>query len=198
MPFISPHTSHQKIPAILLNTLQHHYSLILILSLSISRKCTYLTAPTSKYLNTSPCSSLTKSFLLESNLYNFSSSYNLIFFLSLTFTSLTLPYIVHITNITSYKTSISFTISMLLKRYQTLIPKTLLMEGIKLLMLKPFSQNAPRSYIKALLMEGTNLSYIKPFSQKAQVLHTKALLMESNTIHNFTTTKKALSTHLST
>ena len=42
-------------------------------------------------------------------------------------------------------------------------------------------------------MEGTNLSYIKPLSQKAQMLHTKALLMEGNTIHNFITTKKALS-----
>ena len=41
---------------------------------------TYLIAPISKYLSTSPCSSLTKSFLLESNLYNFSSDYNLTFY----------------------------------------------------------------------------------------------------------------------
>ena len=81
----------------------HHYSLILILSLSISRKYVYLTALISKYLNTSPYSSLTKSLFLESNLYNFSSSYNLIFLLSLTSISLILPYIIQITNTTSHK-----------------------------------------------------------------------------------------------
>ena len=107
MPFISLHTSQQKIPVALLNILQHHYSLILILSLSTFRKYVYLTAPISKYLNTSPYSSLTKSLLLESNLYNFSSSYNPIFLLSLTSISLILPYIIHITNTTSHKTSIS-------------------------------------------------------------------------------------------
>ena len=127
----------------MLNTLQHHYSLILILSLSISRKYVYLNAPISKYLNTSPYSSLTKYFLLEGNLYNFFSDYNLIFSLSLTYISLILPYIIHFTNTISHKTSISFTISTLLKRYQTLI--------------------------------------------------LKAFLMEDDTIHNFTTTKKALS-----
>ena len=78
---------------------------------------TYLTAPISKYLNTSPYSSLTKSFLLKNNFYNFSSSYNLIFLLSLTSISLILPYITHITNTTSHKTFISFTISTILKRY---------------------------------------------------------------------------------
>ena len=129
MPFISPHTSQQKIPAALLNTLQRHYSLILILSLSISRKYIYLTALISKYLNTSPYSSLTKSFLLKSNLYNFSSGYNLTFLLFLTSISLILLYIIYITN-TSHKTSISFTISILLKRYQILILKALIMEGI--------------------------------------------------------------------
>ena len=190
MPFISLHTSQQKILIALLNTLQHHYSLILILSLSISRKYVYLTTPISKYLNLSPYSSLTKSLLLESNLYNFSSSYNLIFLLFLTTIFIILPYIIHIT---SHKTFISFTISILLKRYQTLIPKALLMKGIKLLMLKSFSCKAPRSHIRAFLMEGTNPSYIKPFFQKAQVLHIKALLMEGNTIHKFTTTKRVLS-----
>ena len=89
-----------------------------------------LTAPISKYLNTSPYSSLTKSFLLKSNLYNFSSSYNLIFLLFLTSISLILPYIIHITNTTSHKVSISFTISTLLKICQTLILKALLMEGM--------------------------------------------------------------------
>ena len=127
MPFISPHTSQQKIPATLLNTLQYHHSLILILSLSISRKCVYLTTPISKYLNASSYSTLTKSFLLESNLYNFSNSYNLIFLLSLTTIFIVLPYIIHTT---SQKTSISFTISTLLKRYQTLILKVILIEGI--------------------------------------------------------------------
>ena len=136
MPFISPNTSEQKIPAALLNTLQYHYSLILILSLFISRKYVYLTASISKYLNTSLYSYLTKSLILESNLYNFSSSYNLIFLLSLTTIFIILLYIIHTT---SHKTSISFTISTLLKRFQTPIPKALLMEGIKLLMLKPFS-----------------------------------------------------------
>ena len=91
---------------------------------------TYLTALISKYLNTSPYSSLTKSFLLENNLYNFSSNYNLIFLPSLASISLILPYIIHITNTISHKTSISFTISTLLKRYQTLILKALLMEGM--------------------------------------------------------------------
>ena len=59
---------------------------------------TYLTAPISKYLNTFPYSSLIKSFLLESNLYNFSSSYNLIFSLSLIsiFLILHLSYILQI------------------------------------------------------------------------------------------------------
>ena len=127
MPFISPHTSQQKIPATLLNTLQYHHSLILILSLSISRKYVYLTTPISKYLNASSYSTLTKSFLLESNLYNFSNSYNLIFLLSLTTIFIILPYIIHTT---SQKTSISFTISTLLKRYQTLILKVILIEGI--------------------------------------------------------------------
>ena len=76
-----------------------------------------------------PYSSLTKSFLLESNLYNFSSSYNLIFLLSLTTIS-------HISIYhTYYKYYISqniyiFTISILLKRCQTLILKALLMEGM--------------------------------------------------------------------
>ena len=42
------------------------------------------------------------------------------------------PYLllIQITNITSHKTSISFAISILLKRYHTLILKALLMEGI--------------------------------------------------------------------
>ena len=115
---------------------QHYYSLILILSLYISRKYDYLTTSISKYLNISPYSSLSKSLLLESNLYNFSSNYNLIFLLFLTTIFIILPYIIHTT---SHKTSISFTISTLLKRYQTLIPKALLMEDIKLLMIKPFS-----------------------------------------------------------
>ena len=127
MPFISPHTSQQRIPAVLLNTLQHHYSLILILSLSISKKYIYLIAPISKYLNTSPYFSFTKSLLLESNLYNFSSSYNLIFLPSLTTIFIILLYIIHTT---SHKTSIYFIISTLLKRYQILILKALLMEGI--------------------------------------------------------------------
>ena len=77
--------------------------------------------------------SLTKSFPLESNTthhYNFSSCYNLISLLSLTSISLILSCILQITNTTSHKTSISFTISILLKRYQTLILKALLMEGI--------------------------------------------------------------------
>ena len=136
MPFINPHTSQHKISTALLNTLQHYYSLILILSLYISRKYDYLTTSISKYLNISPYSSLSKSLLLESNLYNFSSNYNLIFLLFLTTIFIILPYIIHTT---SHKTSISFTISTLLKRYQTLIPKALLMEDIKLLMIKPFS-----------------------------------------------------------
>ena len=127
MPFISLHTSQQKTPVALLNIPQHHYSLILILSLSTSRKYVYLTAPISKYLNTSPYSSLTKSLLLESNLYNFSSNYNLIFLLSLTTIFIILLYIIHTT---SHKTSIYFIISTLLKRYQILILKALLMKDI--------------------------------------------------------------------
>ena len=189
MPFISPYTSHKKIPATLLNALRHHYSLVLILLLSISRKFVYFTTPISKYLNTSPQSSLTKSLLLESNLYNFLSSYNLIFLLSLTTVFIILPYHTYYIpqNIyifyhlhTSQEISNTHTKSPSYGRH-------------KLLKLKSFSQKAPRSHIKTLLMEGTNPSYIRPFSQKAQVLHTKALLMEGNTIHNFKTTKRALS-----
>ena len=127
MPFISPHTSSSRKSQSLLNILQHHYSSHIILSLSIFRKYIYIATPISKYLNASPYSSLTKSFLLESNLYNFSNSYNLIFLLSLTTIFIVLPYIIHTT---SQKTSISFTISTLLKRYQTLILKVILIEGI--------------------------------------------------------------------
>ena len=50
MPFISPYTSQWKIPVALLNTLQHYYSLILILSFSIFRKYIYLAAHISKHL----------------------------------------------------------------------------------------------------------------------------------------------------
>ena len=105
MPFISPYTSQWKISVALLNTLQHYYSLILILSLSIFRKCTYLTTSISEYLNTSPYSSLTKSFLLKSNLYNFSSGYNLIFLLSLTSIYLSyfhISYILRILHLTKH------------------------------------------------------------------------------------------------
>ena len=61
------------------------------------------------------------------------------------------------------------------------------------------------STTKALLLEGTKISYQNPslrrynyflqksFSQKAQLLYIKALLMKGNIIHNFTTTKRALS-----
>ena len=104
MPFISLYTIQESQQHC---TLQYYYSLILILSLSIFRKHIYLTAPISKYLNKSPYPSLTKSFLLESNLYNLFNSYNLIFLLSLISISLILPYITHITNTTSHKTSIS-------------------------------------------------------------------------------------------
>ena len=61
------------------------------------------------------------------------------------------PYLLHIyiTNTTSHKASISFTISILLQRYRTLI-------------LKPFSWRAQTYLTKALLLEGTNLSYKSP------------------------------------
>ena len=42
-------------------------------------------------------------------------------------------------------------------------------------------------------MEGTNLSYMNPSLRRHKLHLTKALLMEGNTIHNFTTTKRALS-----
>ena len=141
MPFTSLHT----IPAENLSSFAKHTTILLLSYthyLILKFYCfaahkhisilfyTYLTAPISKYLNTSPYPSLTKSFLLESNLYNFSSSYNLIFLLSLTFISLILPHIIHIMNTTSHNTSISFIISALFKRYQTFILKTLLMEGM--------------------------------------------------------------------
>ena len=153
---------------------------------------TYLTTSISKYLNTSPYSSITKYFLQESNLYNFSRCYNLIFLLSLTSISFIFPYITHIINTISHKTSMS-------------LPSPHFSKDVKhsykspshgrheLLLLKLFSQKAPRSYIKAFLLEGTTTSYIKPFFQKAHILHTKALLMEGNSIYNFTTTKRALS-----
>ena len=50
MLFISLHTSQQKIPAALLNTLQYYYSLMLIVSLSIFWKYIYLAAHISKHL----------------------------------------------------------------------------------------------------------------------------------------------------
>ena len=94
---------------------------------------TYLTAPISKYLNTSPYSSLTKSFLLESNLYNFSSSYNLIFSLSLTsiFLILHISYILQILYPTKH---------LCLYHLHT-------------------SQEMPNTHTKALLMEGLNFYY---------------------------------------
>ena len=117
--------SQQKIPAAMLNTLQYYYSHIPIISYSLTLKFYYLAAHKHIFILF-----FTKSFLLEGNLYNFFSGYNLIFLLSLTSISLILPYIIHITNTISHKTSISFTISTLLNRYQTLILKVLLMEGI--------------------------------------------------------------------
>ena len=145
----------------MLNTLQHHYSLILILSFSISRKYIYLTAPISKYLNTSPYSSLTKFLLLESNLYNFSNSYNLIFSLSLTTISLILPYITHITNTISNKTSMSLPSPHFLRDAKH--PYKNSSHGRhELLLLKPFSWKAPRYYIKILLLQGITTSYKSP------------------------------------
>ena len=188
----------------MLNTLQHNYSFIFILSLSISRKYVYLTAPISKYLNTSPYSSLTKFLILESNLYNFSSSYNLIFSLSLTtiFLILHISYILQILHPTKHLCLYHLHTSQEMSNTHTKSPSH---GRHELLLLKPFSLKAPNLISKsfsynaqlfltnALLLEGTTTSYIKPFSSKTHILHTKVLLMEENSIHNFTTIKRALS-----
>ena len=180
MPFISLHTSssrrsQQKISAALLNTLQYYYSLILIISLSIFWKYTYLTTPISKYLNTSPYFSLTKSFLLENNLYNFFSNYNIIFLLSLITISLILSYITHITNTTSHKTSMSLPSphfsrdakhsykSPSHRRHELLLQHSSHRRHQDLIS-KPFSYKAQLFLTEALLLEGTITSYIKLFS----------------------------------
>ena len=98
------------------------------------------------------------------------ANYTFIFLIYITNSSLTkYPYFlpIHITNTSSHKTSIAFTISILLKRYQTLI-------------LKPITWKAQTYLTEALLLEGT--TYL-----------TKAIFMEGNVIHSFTITKRTLS-----
>ena len=82
---------------------------------------------------------LTKSLLLESNLYNFSSSYNPIFLLSLTSISLILPYIIHITNTTSHKSIYIFYHLHTSQEIPNTHTKSPSHGRHKLLMLKPFS-----------------------------------------------------------
>ena len=81
------------------------------------------------------------------------TNYTFIFLIYITNSSLTkYPYFlpIHITNTSSHKTSIAFTISILLKRYQTLI-------------LKPITWKAQTYLTETLLLEGTNLSYKSHF-----------------------------------
>ena len=136
---------------------------------------TYFTPPISKYLNTSPYFSLTKSFLLENNLYNFFSNYNIIFLLSLITISLILSYITHITNTTSHKTSMSLPSphfsrdakhsykSPSHRRHELLLQHSSHRRHQDLIS-KPFSYKAQLFLTKALLLEGTITSYIKLFS----------------------------------
>ena len=161
----------------MLNTLQHHYSLILILLSSISRKYVYLTAPISKYLNTSPYSSLTKFLILESNLYNFSSSYNLIFSLSLTtiFLILHISYILQILHPTKHLCLYHLHTSQEMSNTHTKSPYH---GRHELLLLKPFSLKAPRSYINVLLLQGTSTSYKNPSLRRYNYFLRKALLLE--------------------
>ena len=123
-------------------------------------------------INTSSYSSLTKSFLLESNLYNFSSSYNLTFLLSFNLHISHTSYIIHITNIISHKISMSLPSPHFSKNAKHSY-KSLSNGRHELLLLKPFSQKAPRSYIKALLLQGTTIS----LRSHNYFLH-KALLLE--------------------
>ena len=128
-------------------------------------------------INTSSYSSLTKSFLQESNLYNFSSSYNLIILLSLTSISLIFSYITHITNTISHKTSISLP-SPHFSKYAKHSYKNPSHGRHELLLLKPFSQKTPRSYIKALLLQGITISYKSPSLRKHNYFLHKTLLLE--------------------
>ena len=151
---ISPYPPQQKIPPTLLNTLLHHYSSYAH-SLSPYSENTSILLPIS--LNISFSTSHIKFHILESNTshhYNLSSNSNiihlpsyisLIHLIKYPYISLILLCILQITNAISHKTSISFTISILFKRYQTLT-------------LKPFSYKAQILLTKTLLMEGTNLS----------------------------------------
>ena len=128
-------------------------------------------------INTSSYSSLTKSFLLESNLYNFSSSYNLTFLLSFNLHISHTSYIIHITNIISHKTSMSLPSPHFSKDTKHSY-KSSSHERYELLLLKPFSQKAPRFYIKALLLQGTTISYkISSLRSHNYFLH-KTLLLE--------------------
>ena len=140
------------------------------------RKYIYLTAPISKYLNTSPYSSLTKSFLLKSKLYNFPSGYNLIFFtifnLHISHSSIYHTYYKYYIsqNIyifyhlhTSQEISNTHTKSPSHGRHK-LLTKAPLLEGTKISYQSPSHGRHRSITYKALLLEGTNPSYIKPFS----------------------------------
>ena len=128
-------------------------------------------------INTSSYSSLTKSFLMESNLYNFSSSYNLTFLLSFNLHIFHTSYIIHIINIISHKIFISLPSPLFSKnaKYSYKSPSH---GRHELLLLKSFSQKAPRSYIKALLLQGTTISYKSPSLRSHNYFLHKALLLE--------------------
>ena len=128
-------------------------------------------------INTSSYSSLTKSFLLESNLYNFSSSYNLTFLLFFNLHISHTSYIIHITNTISHKTSMSLPSSHFSKdaKHSYKSPSH---GRHELLLLKPFSKKAPRSYIKALLLQGTTISYKSPSLRRHNYFLHKALFLK--------------------
>ena len=66
-------------------------------------------------------------------------------------------------------------------------------EKHELLLLNPFAQKAPRSRIKTLLLEDTTTSYKSSSFSRHKYFIQKLFLMEGNTIHNFTTIRRALS-----
>ena len=139
------------------------------------RKYIYLTAPISKYLNTSPYFSLVKSFLLESNSTTFPTviiSYFTIFnlhtshtFIYHTYYKYYIPQNIYIFYHlhTAQEISNTHTKSPSHGRHK-LLTKALLLESSKISYQSP-SHGRHRSILhKTLLLEFTNPSYIKPFS----------------------------------
>ena len=171
----------------MLNALQYYYFLILIISLSIFWKYIYLATYISKYLflHFSYTISYTLTIPLHITYHNSSKLHSYTLLLKFycfaahkhVSISLILPYITHITNITSNKTSRSLPSPHFLRDAKHSY-KSHYHGRHEPLLLKPFSWKAPKFYIKALLLHGTTNSYkIHSLRRHNYFLH-KAFLLE--------------------